>query len=202
MTGGVNLEIERLVNRVNILPIGGMAVWMTSMLQFWGAASGPMKPFYYPQVDTAPGWFSFAIWTAASFVPYLFRPAGYFRTRSFERNRCLYERLGVRVFKRFASNGDYINRWVRQRYPSYRIVGRQQSIEAFLKQSIQGERWHLVLFLLGTFTQIYALRIGWYVWFLVLCAGNVVFNLYPILLQRYNRARVLALPRLMQNRQA
>ena len=52
------------------------------------------------------------------------------------------------------------------------------------------ERYHLVFLLIGFFSAVHALRIGWPGWALLLTASNVVFNVYPILLQRYNRLRV------------
>lgn len=38
----------------------------------------------------------------------------------------------------------------------------------------------------------FALRLGWSGWAVYLTAGNIVVNLYPILLQRYTRARLAA----------
>lgn len=47
---------------------------------------------------------------------------------------------------------------------------------------------------MGLFTADYAARIGWCRWAVFLTLGNAVFNLYPVLLQRYNRARVRIIP--------
>ena len=47
---------------------------------------------------------------------------------------------------------------------------------------------------MGLFTAVYAARIGWYRWALFLTLGNAVFNLYPVMLQRYNRARIRIIP--------
>jgi hypothetical protein len=55
-----------------------------------------------------------------------------------------------------------------------------------------GEVSHLVLLLAGLCTAVYAARIGWYGWAAAIMAGNLVFNAYPVLLQRYNRCRMLA----------
>src|SRR5690606_15817690 len=52
-------------------------------------------------------------------------PPQYFRVRSWERRNGgrLYERyFGIRAFKRWMSNGDWVNAWLRRRAPDYRVV--------------------------------------------------------------------------------
>ena len=46
------------------------------------------------------------------------------------------------------------------------------------------------MWLFGVATAAHATWIGWYGWSLGLTAGNLVFNAYSILLQRYHRTRV------------
>ncbi len=53
-----------------------------------------------------------------------------------------------------------------------------------------GEQSHLVCFLLGLASAIYAAHIGWTDWAIGLSLSNIVFNGYPVLLQRYNRCRI------------
>ncbi len=98
--------------------------------------------------------------------------------------------VGVRAFRRFATNGDLINRWARRLDPGYRMVRSRASARAWIGRTRESERNHMVLLLMGVFTAGYAARIGWNGWALGLTASNVVFNLYPILLQRYNRCRI------------
>lgn len=43
---------------------------------------------------------------------------------------------------------------------------------------------------MGLLSAGYALSLGWHGWAATLVASNVVFNVYPILLQRYNRLRI------------
>ena len=48
------------------------------------------------------------------------------------------------------------------------------------------------MLVLGGMSAGFAWAIGWTGWAIYLAAGNVVVNLYPVLLQRYTRARISA----------
>jgi hypothetical protein len=102
----------------------------------------------------------------------------------------VYEALGVRTFRRLATNGDLINRVVRRHHPGYRVVRGPAALTQYFVGTSAGEKWHLVLLLMGTCTAAYAARIGWVPTAMFLTLTNIVFNLYPVLLQRYTRARI------------
>jgi len=184
-------EKNPAAERGNLVVIGAMSLlWITPTLQFWGAAFGPFRPFSYPGEDVAPSlaWFLAAL--AACFAPLLL-PAGFYRCWEGGGGVRAYVGVGVRAFRRFATNGDLINRWARRLDPGYRMVRNRSSARAWIGRTRESERNHWVLLLLmGAFTAGYAARIGWNGWALGLTASNVVFNLYPILLQRYNRCRI------------
>lgn len=69
------------------------------------------------------------------------------------------------------------------------------ALREWVDRTRSAERGHLVLLLAGAFTAAWAAWIGWSGWAIGLTAGNVLFNLYPILLQRYNRCRIDRLQR-------
>jgi hypothetical protein len=180
-----------VAERGNLAVIAAMcALWITPTLRFWGAAFGPFRPFDYPRQDVAPSLPWFLAGTAACFAPLLF-PRAFYECWEGVRRLPFYESVGVRVFRALATNGDLINRWARRSDPEYRLVRGRAAMRAWLAQTREAERNHLVLLMMGVLTAGYALRIGWYGWAVGLTAGNVVFNLYPILLQRYNRCRIL-----------
>jgi hypothetical protein len=52
-----------------------------------------------------------------------------------------------------------------------------------------------VLLALGIVSAMFAWRLGWNGWAVYLSLGNVMVNLYPILLQRYTRGRLQAILR-------
>ena len=186
---------------LNLLPFALMAGgWLAPLLMFWLYVWGPLRPFAYPAGDLLPHW-RFGVLAAACISLWWLLPAGYFRIRRFERSGTFYERLGVLHFRKLAPDGDWANRWERHRDPQYRIVRGRRSAQAFLARTEASERGHVVLLLLGAASAAWALAIGWPGWALYLSLGNVAVNVYPILLQRFNRARIEALLRRSRHRQ-
>jgi hypothetical protein len=180
---------------LNLVPFASMAGgWLGPLLMFWLYVWGPLRPFAYPDGELLPGaWFVLLV--AASISLWWVLPPGYFALRSFERTGRLYELLGVRHFRRVAPDGDLANRWERRTNPHYRVIGGRRSAELFVVRTEQSERGHLVLLALGLVSAVYAWRLGWHGWAAYLGAGNVVVNVYPILLQRYTRGRLNAVLR-------
>ena len=176
--------------RGNFAVIAAMCLFcLGPLVRFWGAVFGPLRPFGYPVGDFSPSLAWFAVAIAACFAPLLL-PQTFYRCHEGRAGARVYEAVGVRIFKRFATNGDLVNRWARRLDPHYRAVRDRASARDWLGRTREGERNHLVLMMMCAATAVYAARIGWYGWALAITAGNVVFNLYPILLQRYNRCRI------------
>lgn len=174
----------------NTLIIAAMCLfWIVPMVRFWGAVFGPLRPYSYSVENVAPPWISFMIVTVACFVPVLF-PVRYYTC--WERGRGIrsYKTLGVQRFKQFATNGDFINRWARRSDDGYRLVKDTASAQMWIDRIRVGEQSHLVLFLMGLASAVYAAHIGWTGWAVGLALGNILFNGYPVLLQRYNRCRI------------
>ncbi len=117
----------------------------------------------------------------------------YFKIRPFESNGRLYELLGVRLFRFVVPMGDGINRFVRRFQPDYRIVSKQSTIADFEKRTVTAETFHVACLLAIVPSAVYSLFLGWWTFALLLTLPNIVLHLYPILLQRYTRARILRL---------
>ncbi|HEU4324171.1 MAG TPA: hypothetical protein VFS21_13555 [Roseiflexaceae bacterium] len=178
---------QALIERANLIVLAAMSAgWGSAVVLFWLQVLGPLRPTGAPAAPL-PSAAGALFWFAVCFAPRAF-PPGYFRPRPWEMR--LYERLGVLVFRRFATNGDLINGWVRRHDPAYRILRGRASLHAYVAGTVQGEVGHSVLLLLGLITAVYAARIGWTGWAAYLAGTNILFNLYPILLQRYTRARL------------
>jgi Glycosyl-4,4'-diaponeurosporenoate acyltransferase len=125
-------------------------------------------------------------------VPTAFKhvPDSYFDIKRFEGDGRVYELLGIRFFKRLVPNGLYINQLVRRVDPVYRIIRNKHSMIEFEAQTILAERCHLVSLLLMVPSAIYALMLGWYVFAALIVLPNIPLHVYPVLLQRYTRARI------------
>lgn len=117
-------------------------------------------------------------------------PERYYQIKSFESNGRVYEGLGIRFFKRFVPNGDYINRIVRRSEPGYRVICDENSIVEFEAGTRLAERCHIVSLLLVLPSAVYALMLGWNNFALWILLPNIPLHLYPVLLQRYTRARI------------
>jgi hypothetical protein len=90
--------------------------------------------------------------------------------------------------------GDGINRVIRRIQPDYRIVS-GESIADFEQRTVSAEKFHLACLLAIVPSAVYAIGLRWWTFAWLLTLPNVVLHLYPILLQRYTRARILRIRR-------
>jgi len=108
----------------------------------------------------------------------------------------LYERLGVRLFKRYTpTGGDLMNRWLQRRFAWGTHVTTLHSLESrerWLARTQTFEATHIAFSLLlscqfirGVKTRGLTARE-----LAVFLAVQILFNVYPIMLQRYNRLRL------------
>jgi hypothetical protein len=110
--------------------------------------------------------------------------AGYYRARPCERDGRIYERLGIRLFKMAVRRGPLAILSPTLRLPKERTAPALRALEGEMETA---EAAHLVMFLLMTAAMAAAILKGWLDaagWLLLF---NVLFNGYPVMLQRYNR---------------
>lgn len=179
----VETRRQRLNLMVMLLPIQ----WCSLMVVYWIRFLPPLRPYDFGSVPPS-GTMALAA-LAVCCVP-LVLPDGYFRPARFERGP-LYPRLGVRLFRRLAPDGDFVNRRIRRIDPSYRVVHNRATLREHIVQSRRNERLHGAQFLAGAFTAVHAVGAGEMVFALLLGLTNVAFNLYPVLHQRHKRARTI-----------
>ena len=113
--------------------------------------------------------------------------SGYYRIRPFESDGRLYERVGIRFFKRLVRRGP-----LSVLSPTLRFTGEPGSLSELEVETRKAETGHLVILLVMLLMVGYALVKSWLDaagWLLLF---NVLFNGYPIMLQRYNRAKLAA----------
>ncbi len=95
----------------------------------------------------------------------------------------------MELFHRAAPDGVWINARLQKIDPNYRVIRNRAELNAHLKSSEVGERAHWMFLILSALTTAFALRIGEHGTAALLIAGNVIYNVYPILHQRNKRAR-------------
>lgn len=185
---------RRLAGRLNLLPIFFFGFWSIPAKLFWLIALGLLAwPQPVPDVDIVLPWLVGAF-LAGPWV--LLLPASWFRPREWESRGEFYRRVGVERFRSIVANGDLVNRFVRARHRDYHVYGPE--LDRLVPKSIWNERRHIAYLCWGFVTAYFAWSIGWDMWAVWLAGSNVGANLYPWMLQRYSRARVLRLAALAE----
>ena len=189
---------RRLAGRLNLLPIFFFGFWSVPAKAFWLIVLGAL-PWFAP----VPGFESALPWFLCSFLagPWvLLLPRSFHESREWESKGQFYRRVGVERFRSIVANGDLVNRFVRARHRAYNVYG--PDLEKLVPKSIWNEKRHIAYLCWGFVTAYYAYAIGWPAWAVWLAGSNIGANLYPTMLQRYSRARVLRLARLAERQKS
>lgn len=181
---------RRLAGRLNFFPIAAFGLWSIPAKLFWLIALG-LVPWFHPvpSLGAVLPWFIGALLTGP---PAFLLPRSFHEPKAWEYRGTFYRSVGVELFRSIVANGDLVNRFVRSRHGSgYSVYGAK--IERLVPKSIFNERRHIAYLCWGMATAYYAWSIGWTGWALWLAVTNIGANLYPTMLQRYSRARVMRL---------
>jgi hypothetical protein len=139
---------------------------------------------------TLPDYKIFYIFLAASLIPLFFKKS-FLEKLQIGKTIKFYERLGVHLVNHFTQNGVMINKLVKRKFPDHKVVSnRKSSIAALINQTYLFERFHLIFFLFFGFTIVYASSKGQLKWACIILLTNVVYNIYPNLLQQYIRLKL------------
>jgi hypothetical protein len=117
-------------------------------------------------------------------------PSSYFRLRRAEANGRVYSALGVRRFRNIVAYGGPMVRLMRRIDPAAYTRLKKSTLAERERRTRKTEKIHWAM-LLGTIpAAVWAVwqREYWFAAYLL--AANVPMNVYPILLQRYTRARL------------
>jgi hypothetical protein len=179
-------KVERWRNRLNtaILVLPGQ--WLGLMGFYWLRFYPPFRPSVFEtEFPPLPLFISGCI---VSLVPFLL-PMRYFSPFEFERGE-FYPRLGLRWFRYIAPDGDLVKRILRRMQPGYRIINNHASLREHIAGTYSNERWHSSFFIAGILTSIHAMITAQYVLGLLIIITNACFNMFPVMHQRYKRARI------------
>jgi hypothetical protein len=113
-----------------------------------------------------------------------------FNLWDFERDGRFYERLGIRLFKRFATKGDYWNKLRRHFDPGFKNVRDSSSAIEWEARTRHNEFLHLCSLAVGLAIMGWLYSRNEYTWLVVVFFAVLIWDMYPIMLQRYNRARI------------
>ena len=175
MTG--EKDLERLKYRLNLILIAGLcATTLAPSVIFYFRGEGELM------------WMIIFI-GISYFVSRL--PKSFYDKFQLSKNLTIYKNLAVDKFKKFSTNGDFINRRIRRQFPTHRNVTNIETLKAKLNETYTIEKSHTVLFVFCLLTNIYAFWTNSIGTAIILFIGNIIFNFYPNLLQQYNRIRYM-----------
>ena len=121
----------------------------------------------------------------------------YLRLRPFELqgNGVIYTRLGARIYKKFVpTSGDLVTRlWGIKRLKIVETGDRLEALENYMNLTLKWEWRHLIS---AVFLQSWALLAGTFLGmehFWISSTINIFVNFYPIIVQRFNRVRLVGI---------
>lgn len=121
--------------------------------------------------------------------------SSYFDTRSFEKGGSVYKYMGVHLYRKLlvAIGWEKISR------KEAKITNTRKALSLVEAKSRSSEAGHAVIFIIvGVVTLLVADTIGEAIWLIIL---NLLLNIYPIMVQRYNRPRYRRLLQKMKEKQ-
>lgn len=116
-------------------------------------------------------------------------PKSYYNITQSQQLKRWYNRLGIDQFRRVLLATLWKDENRRKNY----FDGTQSGIAHFATESRKAEFGHLIPLILITLISVYILYRGAYVFALATMFLNIVANLYPVILQRYHRTRIMAI---------
>lgn len=146
----------------------------------------PVTVFCYSWMEKKLFWIFFVISTSAIFLPTIF-----FDKIQVSNKAGFYKKIGVGFINRFTQNGDIINGLLRKKYPGYKVVSPKNiSVRKLINQTYVFEKFHFILFLFFVLLTGYAIIKGYFAWATLFFISNIIYNIYPALLQQYIRIRL------------
>lgn len=118
----------------------------------------------------------------------------YFRPKTIEfwRGKTIYDLVGIRIYKKYLpSSGDIVRRWRNIKHIKLDRANRVDELYKYERKTRNYEWRHIVgVFLFILFSYLIDRKFTLYDWLFVFFL-NLMVNIYPIFLQRYNRIRII-----------
>jgi len=169
-------KINRIAAIYNMIP---NLIWTALFLT-------PITIFSYTFINPR----TIYILLAVCLVP-LFFPNSFFDKVQLSRNPRWYRRIGVGIINTFAQHGTIVNKILKRKYVGFKSIYKTNaSIRKQYYQTYFYEKFHFSLFLFFTMITIYAAVQGQFIWVLILTICNLLYNIYPNLLQQYIRLKL------------
>ncbi|PWU01908.1 MAG: hypothetical protein C5B52_06475 [Bacteroidetes bacterium] len=120
----------------------------------------------------------------------IFFPNSFFDKIQLSKSTLFYKKLGIKLVNKLAQNGEFVNRMVQKKYPEYKVVRDRDSIKKIISTSYMFEKFHFMMFVFFALSNAYAFYLNYLVWGMVILVTNLLYNVYPNLLQQYIRLKL------------
>ena len=159
---------------------------------FWSVVClVPIFIFHYRFIELKLLYFFIAASTLSIFLPNSF-----FNKIQLSKTVTFYKKLGVERVNRFTQNGEIINVIMRKQFPHLKLVAQKRRVvKSLLKQTYYYERFHFLIFTFFILTTVYAISTHYFGWSFILLVTNLIYNVFPNLLQQYLRVRLMQFKR-------
>jgi hypothetical protein len=128
--------------------------------------------------------------TGVSILP-AFLPNSAIHTMQISERPMIYKKLGIGFVQRLSQNGKIVNSLIRRKYPNYKALRQnEKSIKGLLNQTCAFEKFHLTLLVFFCLAGFYAFSKGFTKWTAIIFLLNVLYNVYPVLMQQYIRIKL------------
>jgi hypothetical protein len=141
-------------------------------------------------------WLYVLILLSAAFA---FLPNGIFSELQLSSNKKFYERLGVKLIQKLVQNGTFANNAIHKNDPQYKVIKNRAQAQNYLSTIAMYEHYHLACFVFFGLTFIHALYQQQFVLALLILSADVIYNVCPILLQQYNKLKVMRVLKLRRD---
>ncbi|HEX2533355.1 MAG TPA: hypothetical protein VHK69_06450 [Chitinophagaceae bacterium] len=135
------------------------------------------------------------LFTGLSLLPAFLSPA-MLRKGQLSSRPATYKKLGIALILYLAQDGVFLHSLVRRKYPDYKVVRRERkSVHRLIRQTYVFEKFHLVGCVFFSLLCGYAVSKSLWGWACALGFINLLYNVYPILLQQYIRVKLALFPK-------
>lgn len=120
----------------------------------------------------------------------VFLPTAWLNKIQMSQSTRVYQQIGIRFVKKYTQDGDLVNRLIKKQHSQYKYVEGKQSFKKLISKSYMNERFHYLVFVFFVCIMVEAFIFGLIGWGIFLLVANIIYNVYPIFLQQYNRIRI------------
>lgn len=143
--------------------------------------------FHSPISALVVNWFVLSWIATITLVTHLSFTSTYYDTRPFERTGQFYERIGIRLVKKFLRRGPLRILSPTLKLPKENTVSALLNLENEMRKA---ETAHSLTLIFMLSVVDYAAANGWIDAVMWMLLFNIILNVYPIMLQRYNRIKL------------